>query len=477
MGRGTEFVPSQGYDFRKEVCEGIFRLPGGKGMESVLLIAIFAGVFAVVVLQIALVRRKEGNNHEMLLAALAKVEASFERTDRAVRGEFSNNRKETAGELHRSREELAAVFREFREALWSSFERQTQDQKERLVGFAGQVAALTEATEKKAEELRLAVTQQLSAIQEDSSRKLEQMRLTVDEKLQGTLEKRLGESFKQVSERLEQVYKGLGEMQSLAAGVGDLKKVLTNVKSRGTWGEVMLGRLLEDVFLPDQYAANVATAGTGERVEYAVKLPGRSDDPSEVVWLPIDSKFPLESYERLRNAQEVADVTAVEVAGKQLENALRGFAKSIAQKYLLPPKTTDFAVLFLPTEGLYAEVVRKTDLVDELQRSWRVMVAGPSTLLALLTSLQMGFRTLAIEKRSSEVWHLLAAVKTEWSKYGESLAAVHKKLEQVTKSVADAQTRARAVGRKLRDVSELESQQAAGLLQLEGEHAVDSAEF
>jgi DNA recombination protein RmuC len=263
------------------------------------------------------------------------------------------------------------------------------------------------------------------------------------------------------------VPKGLGEMQTLAIGVGDLKKVLTNVKSRGTWGEVLLGRLLEDVLAPEQYAASVATTGTGERVEFAVKLPGRSDDPADVVWLPIDSKFPIESYERLRTAQDAGDFAQVEIAAKQLENAVRLFARTIAEKYVSPPKTTDFAILFLPMEGLYAEVIRNTVLIDELQRTQRVMVAGPTTLLALLNSLQMGFRTLAIEKRSSEVWQLLAAVKTEWTKYGESLAAVHKKLEAVSKSIIAAETRVKAVGRKLRGVGELASPESLAVLGLD----------
>jgi len=277
----------------------------------------------------------------------------------------------------------------------------------------------------------------------------------VDEKLQGTLEKRLGESFKQVSERLEQVHKGLGEMQTLATGVGDLKKVLTNVKTRGTWGEVQLGALLEQVLNPDQFATNVATKDGGERVEFAIKLPGQGANNDETVWLPIDAKFPVEDYQRLIEAQEGADVEGVEMAGKQLENRVKTCARDISEKYLNPPKTTDFGILFLPIEGLFAEVIRRTGLTEVIQRECRVVIAGPTTLWSILNSLQMGFRTLAIQKRSSEVWNLLAAVKTEWTKYGDVLDAVQTKLHQASETIEKAKVRSRAVGRKLKDVQEL----------------------
>jgi DNA recombination protein RmuC len=290
------------------------------------------------------------------------------------------------------------------------------------------------------------------------------MRQTVDEKLQGTLEKRLGESFKQVSDRLEQVHKGLGEMQTLATGVGDLKKVLTNVKTRGTWGEVQLGAMLEQVFNPDQFARNVATKDSGERVEFAIRLPGQGGDKEETVWLPIDAKFPVEDYQRLIEAQENTDVEGVEVAGKQLENRVKACAGDICEKYLNPPKTTDFGILFLPIEGLFAEVIRRTGLTEVLQRECRVIVAGPTTLWSILNSLQMGFRTLAIQKRSSEVWNLLAAVKTEWTKYGDVLEAVQKKLHQASDTIEKAKVRSRAVGRKLKSVQELPVDEAAALL-------------
>ncbi|MCU0664649.1 MAG: DNA recombination protein RmuC [Myxococcota bacterium] len=405
-------------------------------MDNVLLIifALFLPLLAV--LQILVLVRHRNVDLSPLEAPLKALESALERTERSLRTELGSAREQTSADAHRGREELAASM-----------------------------GRLTLGLEKKTEELKDKVEARLLAIEERNARQLEQMRATVDEKLQGTLDKRLGESFKVVSERLEQVYKGLGEMQSLAAGVGDLKKVLTNVKTRGTWGEVILGRLLEDVLTKEQYEANVATTGTSERVEFAIRLPGRGD--GEVVWLPIDSKFPMESYERLRLAQECGDASQVELATKQLETAVRSFARCITDKYVSPPLTTDFAILFVPTEGLYAELIRNGALMDELQHSHRVMLAGPTTLVALLSSLQMGFRTLAIEKHSSEVWMLLSAVKTEWNKYGDALTAVHRKIEAVSKSIASAEVRVRAVGRKLRGVEELPSSQAGSMLGLE----------
>ena len=323
------------------------------------------------------------------------------------------------------------------------------------------------------EALKLAVEAKLKGIQEDNSKQLEQMRLTVDEKLQGTLEKRLGESFKLVSERLEQVHKGLGEMQALASGVGDLKRVLTNVKSRGTWGEVQLAALLEQVLTGDQYAANVATKGGGERVEFAIKLPGKGDSGIDVVWLPIDAKFPIEDYQRLVEAQERADTEAIDAAGRQLEMRIKGCARDICEKYISPPYTTDFGILFLPTEGLFAEVIRRIGLADFVQRECRVVVAGPSTLWSLLSSLQMGFRTLAIEQRSSEVWKLLGAVKTEWGKYGEVLNKVQKKLQEASNTIDQAQVRTRVIGRKLRGVEELPALETEAVLLLRETPLVD----
>ena len=333
--------------------------------------------------------------------------------------------------------------------------------------LAQQLTQLTEANDRRFAEVRATLEQRLKDIEANNAAKLEEMRRTVDEKLHATLEQRLGESFKLVSDRLEQVHRGLGEMQTLAAGVGDLKKVLTNVKTRGTWGEVQLEALLDQILTPDQYAKNVATVPkSSERVEFAIRLPGRGDGDgkSEPVWLPVDAKFPREDYERLIDAQERADVAAIDEAGRALEARIKAEARTIAEKYVAPPHTTDFALLFLPTEGLYEEILRRPGLTDLLQRDFRVTVAGPTTLTALLNSLQMGFRTLAIERRSSEVWQVLGAVKTEFGKFGDVLARTKTQLETVTRSIEAAEVRTRAMNRKLRDVEALPGEEATDLL-------------
>ena len=388
------------------------------------------------------------------LATFAK--ASGERLD-AVRSESATGSKQL-------REEVIASLRGISEAITKTMAEIANLQKNQLETMSAAIAKLSESNEKKLEAVRKTVEEKLQSMQSDNAKQLEQMRQTVDEKLQGTLEKRLGESFKLVSERLELVHKGLGEMQTLATGVGDLKKVLTNVKTRGTWGEVQLGTMLEQVLNPDQFSTNVATKDNGERVEYAIRLPGQGADKDEVVWLPIDAKFPVEDYQRLIEAQERADADAVEQAGKQLENRVRSCAGDICGKYLNPPKTTDFGILFLPIEGLFAEVIRRTGLTEVIQRECRVVIAGPTTLWSILNSLQMGFRTLAIQKRSSEVWNLLAAVKTEWTRYGDVLEAVEKKLHQASDTIEKARVRSRAVGRKLKDVQELPAGEANALL-------------
>jgi DNA recombination protein RmuC len=338
--------------------------------------------------------------------------------------------------------------------------------------LAQQLAQLTEANDRRFSEVRATLEQRLKDIEANNATKLEEMRRTVDEKLHATLEQRLGESFKLVSDRLEQVHRGLGEMQTLAAGVGDLKKVLTNVKTRGTWGEVQLEALLEQILTPEQYAKNVATIPkSSERVEFAIKLPGRAASAGGEggrtalpVWLPIDAKFPREDYERLIDAQERADPAAVEEASRALEARVRNEARTIAEKYVAPPHTTDFALLFLPTEGLYAEVLRRPGLTDQLQRDYRVTIAGPTTLTALLNSLQMGFRTLAIEKRSSEVWQVLGAVKTEFGKFGDVLAKTKSQLETVARSIEAAERRTRVMSSKLREVEALPGDQMEALL-------------
>jgi DNA recombination protein RmuC len=382
--------------------------------------------------------------------------ASGERLD-GVRAESATGAKQL-------REEVIATLKGITEATTKTMGELANVQKAQLETMSSAIGKLSDSNEKKLEAVRLTVESKLQSMQIDNAKQLDQMRQTVDEKLQGTLEKRLGESFKQVSERLEQVHKGLGEMQTLATGVGDLKKVLTNVKTRGTWGEVQLGALLEQVLNPDQFATNVATKDGGERVEFAIKLPGQGANKDETVWLPIDAKFPVEDYQRLVEAQERADVEGAEAAGKQLENRVKNCAGDICQKYLNPPRTTDFGILFLPIEGLFAEVIRRTGLTEAIQRECRVVIAGPTTLWSILSSLQMGFRTLAIQKRSSEVWNLLAAVKTEWTKYGDILDAVQKKLHQASETIEKAKARSRAVGRKLKDVQELPAGEATGLL-------------
>jgi DNA recombination protein RmuC len=373
-------------------------------------------------------------------------------------------RAESATGAKQLREEVIASLNGITQATTKTMGELANLQKGQLEIMSSMIGKLSDSSERKLEEVRVTVEGKLQNIQIDNAKQLDQMRQTVDEKLQSTLEKRLGESFKIVSERLEEVHKGLGEMQTLAAGVGDLKKVLTNVKTRGTWGEIQLGALLEQVLNPDQYATNVATKDSSERVEFAVKLPGRDTDKEEVLWLPIDAKFPLEDYQRLIEAQEKADIEGVEVAGKQLENSVKKCAGSICEKYLNPPKTTDFGILFLPIEGLFAEVIRRTGLTEVIQRECRVIIAGPTTLWSILNSLQMGFRTLAIQKRSSEVWNLLSAIKTEWTKYGDVLDKVHQKLNQASETIDKVRTRSRVIGKKLKDVQELPASEAMALI-------------
>jgi len=356
---------------------------------------------------------------------------------------------------------LAEQAHATREAQDSAFKRFSDTLNEQL-------RQLSDTNERRLIEVRTTVDTRLQALQADNEKKLEQMRQTVDEKLHATLEARLGESFKQVADRLEQVHKGLGEMQRLASDVGSLNRVLNNVKTRGIFGEVQLAGLLEQVFTPEQYAVNVETVpGSGARVEFAIRLPGRGAPGSAPLWLPLDAKFPREDYERLLDAQDRADVPAVEAAGKAIEQCLRIEARTIAEKYLAPPHTADFAILFLPTEGLYAEALRRPGLFEALQREHRVMLAGPTTLLATLNSLQMGFRTLALEQRSSEVWQVLGAVKTEFAKFGDVLARTKKKLEEAGNTISSVETRTRMMGRALKSVESMPEAQAQALLPIE----------
>ncbi len=395
---------------------------------------------AILILQITLLFRRSSVNFSPVLTELDFVKNSSERTERSMKNEIAENRKDAQDSAFQSRQELAKNLKDLEHELNRQF------------------LALTTMNEQKLEQMR-----------QQNEKQLEKMRETVDEKLQGTLEKRLGESFRQVSERLEQVYKGLGEMQVLATGVGDLKRMLSNVKTRGTWGEVQLGAMLEQILIPDQYAMNVSTKNNGERVEYAIKLPGKGDSFDDIVFLPIDAKFPIEDYQRLAEARERSDFVLMESLSKQLDSQIKKCARDICEKYLNPPKTTDFGILYLPVEGLFAEVIGRTGLMETIQRECRVVIAGPTTLWAILSGLQMGFKTLAFQKRSSEISILLAAVKTEWSKYGEILEKVKKKLDEASHTIDEAEKRTRVIGRKLREVQELPVEEATSVLKVESE--------
>lgn len=417
------------------------------------------------------------------VTAFAELDFRQERFERAVGDELAQARRETAEAGRHLRDEVANRVGAMGEgvagqvkALAEQVDLRVKTLSESTHGFTRQLAerqvtqhqsfeerltTIGERFIKSGEAVRVTLEQQMTVLRAENTQKLDQMRATVDEKLQTTLERRLSESFTVVSERLEAVHKGLGEMQNLATGVGDLKRVLTNVKARGTWGEVQLGTLLEQILTPEQYRKNVAVVPTSaERVEFAVVMPGRDEE----VLLPIDCKFPIEDYERLQQAAEAGDVAQVEIASRALELRLRTAARDISQKYVHPPHTTDFAIMFLPTEGLFAEALRRAGLADELQRTHRVMIAGPTTLAAVLNSLRLGFRTLAIQEQSSEVWRVLGAVKTEFGKFGPMLAKVKKKLTEASNTIDDAERRSRVMTRKLRDVENLPSGESMALL-------------
>lgn len=472
-----------------------------------------------VVLVLLLTRSLVDRLQPLLTQQFSLLEKGQERVEKALRDEFAQSREEALAQAQVGRDEISSRFREVREVVASSLDRESlqaqqrfeafqqavlsavrdlsQYQRERiesfiqetsalltahdhrtisaisemssqhkavLEGFSQQLATLTQVNEQRLEKLRETVEQRLFALQEDNARKLEQMRATVDEKLHQTLEQRLGESFKLVSERLELVHKGLGEMQSLASGVGDLKRVLSNVKARGTLGEIQLENLLEQTLSPEQYRQKVEIRpGSGERVDFAILLPGK-EDGAHPVWLPIDAKFPLEDYQRLVEAEEAGNSEAASEAARLLEGRIKAEAKSIREKYLNPPWSTDFAILFLPIEGLFAEVLRRPGLWDFLQREYRVVVTGPTTITALLNSLQMGFRTLAIQKRSSEVWKLLGAIKTEFHKFGEILEKTQKKLQEASNTIDTAATRSRQIERRLRQVEAVPEAETPALL-------------
>ena len=394
--------------------------------------------------------------------------------EQAVREELRDGREEAAKRSHELREEVSGSLSKTAQTLSSTVGQLGNVQKQQLEGVTTQVQALVETNQQRLDGLRATISEQLNEMREANEKKLEEMRRTVDEKLQGTLEKRLGESFKLVSERLDAVHKGLGEMQNLATGVGDLKNVLTNVKVRGTWAEYQLEAILEQVLTPDQFDRNVATRkDSSERVEFAIRLPGRSDDPNDCVWLPIDSKFPQEDYLRLSEAANSADAEAVAQSTRELLRSITQSAKTIAEKYLNPPQTTDFAVLYLPTEGLYAEVLRQPGLVSQLQQDYRVMVSGPTTIAALLNSLRLGFRSLAIEQQASEVWQVLGAVKTEFGRFGDVLAKVKKQLATASNTIESTERRTRAMARTLREVEQLPGAKSDELLELLPEDEIE----
>jgi DNA recombination protein RmuC len=396
-----------------------------------------------------------------------------------VRDELRTSREEARSAGRELREEVSGGLKSTNEVLSKTLEGLGKVQQAQLQGMTKQLGELTESNQRALDRVRLTFDARVKELQEGNEKKLDEMRKTVDEKLHDTLEKRLGESFKLVSDRLEAVHKGLGEMQNLATGVGDLKRVLSNVKVRGTWAEVQLGAILEQILTPEQFEKNVRVKpGSMESVEYAVRLPGPKDDPEACVWLPIDSKFPQEDYLRLQEAAERADAAAVQAATDALARTVRSAAKDIHDKYINPPDTTDFGIMFLATEGLYAEVLRQPAFIEDLQHRYRVVVAGPTTLAAILSSLRMGFQTLAIEQRAVEVWRVLAAIKTEFGKFGEILDKVKHQLNTASRTLEKTGVRSRAIERRLRSVEKLPEPEALEILALplvEAENEEDTA--
>jgi len=401
----------------------------------------------------------------------------LEKSERTQKDEFERNRRENQETAKSNREELTQALQSFEEKFASNIKELNELIRQKFGDFNKQQIDNNKLATDHMKGIQETIEKQLLSIRDDNTKQLNEMRKTVDEKLQTTLEKRLGESFKQVSERLEQVHKGLGEMQTIASGVGDLKKVLSNVKTRGVLGEYQLGNILEQILTPEQYSMNVSTKkGSQAHVEYAIKLPGKSTD--EEVWLPVDSKFPIESYEILLAAYEQGNPEQIEAAQKILIKAVEGFAKDISEKYLDPPHTTDFGIMFLPVESLYAEVLRHPGLFETLQRNHRITVTGPTTLSALLNSLQMGFRTLAVQKRSSEVWKVLGAVKAEFETFSDHLKKVRKQLDTATGTLDKLQTtRTNQIERKLRTVETLDAPESKEILELPSESEEESPEL
>lgn len=418
-------------------------------MEIFLLVVLILLSISIFVL---LIKNKTIDDTKVIIEI---VEKSSEKIEKALREEVSINRKEATSVNREAREEMANSIKDFGDSVNNRILGLTETQNKNFQGFSEKLGDVIEKNDGKMEKVRETIEKRLDNIQKDNSEKLEKMRETVDEKLHATLEKRLGESFKLVSERLELVQNGLGEMRTLAVGVGDLKKVLQNVKTRGTWGEVQLSNLLDQFMTTEQYEKNVATKkDSNDRVEFAIKFPAK-DEKIKNIWLPIDAKFPLEDFQGLVDAEEKGDVVLVDKLSKALEMRIKSEAKDIKEKYLDPPYTTDFGILFLPIESLYAEVLRRPGLADYLQQNYKVIITGPTTIAAILNSLQMGFRTLAIEKRSSDVWAILGAVKSEFTKFGDILDKTQKKLQEASNTIEDASKKSRTIERKLNKVQEL----------------------
>lgn len=432
-------------------------------MTNILLVIL---IMVNIILLAVIIIKSSKSEDSKLNQKINSFQGNLDRLEKSMKDEMYRSREEASTNSRHGREEVGLNFKELGETITSSMTKIALMQKNQLDTFSNKLDSLTKSNEIKLDNMRKTVEEKLEILQKDNNLKLEQMRTTVDEKLHNTLEKRLGESFKIVSERLELVHKGLGEMQTLASGVGDLKKVLTNIKTRGTWGEVQLGNLLEQILTKDQFGVNVATKkGSSERVEFAVKLPSKLDS-NDTLWLPIDSKFPVEDYIRLQEAQDNGSPELIEEYSKQLELRIKSEAKDIKEKYIDPPHTTDFGLLFLPIEGLYAEILRRPGVSEFLQREYKVILTGPTTLAALLNSLQMGFRTLAIEKRSSEVWQLLGAVKHEFGRFGVILDKTQKKLQEASNSIETAAKKSRNIERKLSKVQELPDYSSSGYIEL-----------
>ncbi len=436
-------------------------------MVEILLIILIVLAIANIVIGLFIKGRPDTDpNLKEIETSIVKFDTTLELTEKSIKDEFQRNRTESNQISKENREELSKALGIFGDQFTKNVKELKELLRQNFGDFSKQQTDINKQSTENIKEVKNTVEKQLGAIRDDNKEQLGEMRKTVDEKLQSTLEKRLGESFKQVSERLEQVHKGLGEMQNIAVGVGDLKKVLSNVKTRGILGEYQLENILEQILSPGQYSKNVATKkGSQAHVEFAIRLPGNESD--QEVWLPIDSKFPIETYQVLLTAYEEGDKEKIESSLKSMFNAIKNFAKDISQKYIDPPHTTDFAVMFLPIESLYAEILRHPDLFESLQRTYKITITGPTTLSALLNSLQMGFRTLAVQKRSSEVWEILEAVKTEFSKFSDQLTKVDKQLDTASASLGELRnTRTSVMNKKLKEVGSLKSSETEDVLEL-----------